>query len=214
MKQYVFWLPLFVLLLSASQCNSTKAYSKEAETLANNSTISSPNETASTAAPSPPTAPTSPQEGIEALLQPNEEGIPYPIYDTFDQVTALLTQQDDRVYVINFWATWCQPCVAELPYFEQLAAQTAGQDVQIVMVSLDFQRDLRGKLKRFVENRPFTLPLLALADQDYNSWIGRVEEDWQGGIPATVIYKKGKRSFHERAFPSYTDLLAAVNSVR
>lgn len=212
MKQYIFWLPLFVLMLSASQCNSTKAQKNESETVA--SSVPPSDQGASTIAPSEPAATSSQGGSIGALLRPNEAGLPYPIYDTYDQVAALLSQQDDRVYVINFWATWCQPCVAELPYFERLATETAGKDVQIVMVSLDFQRDLRGKLKRFVENRPFTLPLLALADQDYNSWIGKVEEDWQGGIPATVIYKKGKRSFHERAFPSYADLLAAVNAVR
>lgn len=202
MKNIIYLLPLMVFLLSASQCNSTKAQQSDApttETAAVENTVSNGENIAI--------------GGIEALLQPNEAGIPYPIYTTYSEIASLLEQEDDKTYVINFWATWCQPCVAELPYFEQLAAETTGQNVQIVMVSLDFQRDMRGKLKRFVENRPFTLPLIALADQDYNSWINLVDEDWQGGIPATVIYKNGKRQFHQRAFPSYTTLLAAVEAV-
>lgn len=203
MKNLFYLLPLLVLLLSASQCNSTKAQQSDIPT-DNSATEPTPAGTENTNS-----------SDIETLLQPNEEGIPYPIYNSYPEIASLLAQADDKTYVINFWATWCQPCVAELPYFEQLATETADQeDIQIVMVSLDFQRDMRGKLKRFVENRPFTLPLIALADQDYNSWINLVEADWQGGIPATVIYNKNNRTFHERAFPSYAALKAAVEEVK
>ncbi len=203
MKNVVYLLPLIVSLLSASQCNSTKAQQSDtsAASVTTESTTDNSKDSSIT--------------DIETLLQPNEEGIPYPIYAAYPEIASLLKQQDDKTYVINFWATWCQPCVAELPYFEQLATETADrEDIQIVMVSLDFQRDMRGKLKRFVENRPFILPLIALADQDYNSWINLVEDDWQGGIPATIIYKKKNRTFHDRAFPSYAALKEAVEAVK
>lgn len=153
-------------------------------------------------------------ETIAALLQPNEEGIPYPIYEKYDDVAALLNQNDNKTYVINFWATWCGPCVAELPYFEQLAEETADDNVQLVMVSLDFQRDVRKKLKSFVLNRPLELPVIALADADYNSWIDRVDSRWGGAIPVTVIYRNGKREFHSEKFESYDELKAAVDQVR
>lgn len=157
---------------------------------------------------------TSGNETIAALLEPNEEGIPYPIYEKYDDVAALLNQNDNTTYVVNFWATWCGPCVAELPYFEKLAEETADEDVQLVMVSLDFQRDVRKKLKKFVQNRPLELPVVALADGDYNSWIDRVDSRWGGAIPVTVIYRNGKREFHSEKFESYEELKEAVDEVR
>lgn len=151
---------------------------------------------------------------VAAILKPNEEGIPYPIYEKYAEVAALLQQNDDVTYVINFWATWCGPCVAELPYFEQLAKETANENVKLIMISLDFQRDVRTKLKKFVLNRPLELPIVALADQDYNSWIDLVDPRWGGAIPVTVIYKNGKREFHSEQFATYAELKTAVDQVR
>jgi thiol-disulfide isomerase/thioredoxin len=146
-------------------------------------------------------------QDIASLLAPNEEGLTYPVYETYDEIDALLRQEDGRTYVINFWATWCAPCVAEMPYFEQLAEET---DVEVIMVSLDFRRDIRTKLKKFVEKRELALPVVALADSDYNSFIDRVSPEWSGAIPATVIYRNAERKFHGEKFASYDELREAV----
>lgn len=159
-------------------------------------------------------ATTTSEEGastITDILSPNEAEMPYPIYASFDDIAPVLDQRDGRTYVVNFWATWCQPCVAELPYFEQLA--TEKPEVEIVMVSLDFKRDIRTKLKKFVEERPFSLPVVALADTDYNAWIGQVDQRWGGAIPITVVYRDGKRKFHNEQFASYEELAEMVERV-
>lgn len=160
---------------------------------------------------SDPAPASGPNETIAALLTPNEDGLSYPVYETYDEIDALLRQEDGRTYVINFWATWCAPCVAEMPYFEQLAEET---DAEVIMISLDFRRDIRGKLKRFVQGRELKLPVVALADSDYNSFIDRVSPEWSGAIPATVIYRNADRTFHGEKFASYAELRDAVVEVQ
>ncbi len=148
-----------------------------------------------------------------AFHLPNTDTLPYPIVERFDDLAPLFQQQNDTLYVINFWATWCGPCVEELPYFEQLATATQGMPVKIVMVSLDFRRDLRTKLLRFVRQRPTLPPVIALADSKTAEWIDRVDPNWSGAIPITVIYRNDRRLFVEDAFADYEQLREAVFSL-
>lgn len=99
----------------------------------------------------------------------------------------------DTLYIINFWATWCAPCVAELPEFNKLATYYEGQPVKILMVSLDFKEDHTFKLERFLERKKLTPEVVWLSDTDPDVFIPKVDGSWQGSIPATVIIHPGKR---------------------
>lgn len=148
---------------------------------------------------------------IAELLLPNRDSLPYPVYSSFDQVAALFDEaSDEQTLVINFWATWCKPCVEEIPYFEQLANET---DARVIMVSLDFKKDVATKLKKFVEQRKMKLPVIALADGDYSGWIDRVEPSWAGAIPVTLIRRGKKQVFHPSKFADYDELRTAVAAV-
>ncbi len=149
----------------------------------------------------------------ETAEAPKATPLPYPVYTTFDQLAPLFEQNNDTTYVINFWATWCKPCVEELPYFEKLAEDNSGKPVKIVMVSLDFAKEVRGKLLDFVQNRPFELPVIALVDHRYNDWIDRVDPEWSGAIPITVVYRGDQRIFMSEQFDSYEQLAEMVNQV-
>ncbi|MGS2727196.1 TlpA family protein disulfide reductase [Psychroserpens sp. BH13MA-6] len=117
----------------------------------------------------------------------------------------LATKDDSKTYVINFWATWCAPCVKELPYFEKLQATYNVADVEVILVSLDFPRQIESKLKPFLEKHQLESEVLVLNDVDSNSWIPKVDENWSGAIPATIIYNKHKRLFFEQSF-TYKEL--------
>ena len=72
--------------------------------------------------------------------QPEEEKPLYVTYATFDEIEPIFNRQSDSTYVINFWATWCKPCVEELPYFEELNQNYSKEKVKVVLVSLDFEK--------------------------------------------------------------------------
>jgi len=72
-----------------------------------------------------------------------------PVYKTFDDFEPILHQDTDTTYVVNFWATWCGPCVKELPYFEALHKSYKNQPVKVVLVSLDFEKHIVRKLLPF-----------------------------------------------------------------
>ena len=121
------------------------------------------------------------------------------IYD-YDGLEPLINKQDDKVYVVNFWATWCAPCVKELPYFEEINKEYKDKNVEVLLVSLDFPKDYDTKLKRFIKNNNLQSKVVAFDDVNQNRWIPAINKDWSGAIPATIIYNKDKRQFYERSF--------------
>lgn len=124
---------------------------------------------------------------------------PIPVYD-FDGFAPFLDQQNDTTYVINFWATWCKPCVEELPAFEALNKNFKKEKVKVILVSLDFIRHYDTKLLPFVEDRGIESKVLLLNDPKSSQWIDRVSAEWSGAIPATVIYRGDMRHFYEQSF--------------
>lgn len=131
------------------------------------------------------------------------------VYD-FDGLQDYLKSKDsNKTYVVNFWATWCAPCVKELPYFEQLNANYANSDVEVILVSLDFPKYIESKLKPFLTKNDLKSEVVLLNDVDANTWIPKVDKDWSGSIPATIIYNENKRQFYERSF-NYQELETEV----
>jgi len=124
------------------------------------------------------------------------------IYD-FKGFEKLLNKQDNKVYVINFWATWCAPCIKELPHFEALNSKYKNQNVEVILVSLDFPHLYDSKLKPFIREHNLKSKVIALDDVDMNTWIPKISEAWTGSIPATIIYKNNTRKFFEEAFTFY-----------
>lgn len=129
-----------------------------------------------------------------------------PVYSKFDDFEHWLHFDNDTTYVVNFWATWCKPCVEELPWFEQLHEQFRDQKVKVVLVSLDFKKDLEKKLLPFVQSRKLKPTVVALTDSGYQNWIDKVTPDWGGAIPVTLIYNARKRAFKDDQFSDYEEL--------
>ncbi len=127
----------------------------------------------------------------------------------FNQFKGWLNKKNDTVYVVNFWATWCRPCVEELPGFTKAASELKEQKVKFIFVSLDFPDQNPGKLTSFVKKHQMEGRTLLLNDPDSNAWIPRVDSGWSGAIPATLIYKGADRSFYERPL-SYHELLNTI----
>lgn len=107
----------------------------------------------------------------------------------------------DTVFVINFWATWCAPCVKELPYFEQLAEKYKDKPLKVILLSLDFKSKIQSDLVPFVKKQGIKSQVLVSESLD-EKFINAVHPNWSGAIPATlVIYRqKNIREFYEQEF--------------
>ncbi len=113
----------------------------------------------------------------------------------------MMDERSQKIQVINFWATWCGPCVKELPFFEKLTAE-ARPDVKVTLVSLDLDLDPNAeKVYRFISRKNIRSQVLLLDEPDPNSWINKVEKQWSGALPATILinHKTGKRKFIGKA---------------
>ncbi|WP_299780395.1 TlpA family protein disulfide reductase [uncultured Formosa sp.] len=129
----------------------------------------------------------------------------------FEELNPLLHVKDDNIHVINFWATWCVPCVKELPHFEKLRTEYASKNVQLLLVSLDFPNVYDSKLKPFILKHNIQSKVVALNDPDSETWISKISTTWSGTIPVTLIYNKDKRKFYETPF-TYEELEAEVKT--
>lgn len=124
----------------------------------------------------------------------------------YDQLKPLLHNDNDTTYVVNFWATWCAPCVKELPYFVALDSIYGEGPFKLILVSLDFKKDYVSKLQPFVTKRELEPFVLVLEDSRANYWIDDIDSSWSGAIPATLVYRGTRRTFYERTFHHVDEL--------
>lgn len=110
----------------------------------------------------------------------------------------MLKTQDDKLYIVNFWATWCAPCVRELPYFEKLSKVYDPAKVRFILISLDFPGEADKKLIPFLKTNKISLGVDLMQDLDYNAWIATVDPGWYGNLPATLLFNNPRkiRIFH------------------
>lgn len=130
-------------------------------------------------------------------------------FQTFEALQTYLSQSNNQPLVVNFWATWCAPCVKELPYFETLHQNNP--NIKVITVSLDFEKQVESKLIPFLKKKKYSFITTYLAEKNYNDWIGKVDENWSGSIPATLIIFKEKHVFIEHEFSSYDELNNYIN---
>jgi len=107
-----------------------------------------------------------------------------------------LIHEPGSVKVINFWATWCAPCVKEMPLFEKLNHDD--KNVRIILVSMDYDLDPDpAKVKRFIERKKILAEVVILAEENPNDWIEKIDKSWSGALPSTLVINpnSGKRKF-------------------
>ena len=113
-------------------------------------------------------------------------------------ITMIMQKSNDTTYVVNFWATWCSPCVKEIGYFEELYREYESSALKVILVSLDFPNQVEKRLIHFIQEKEISAPVLLMTDLYYNGWIDQVNPSWSGAIPATLIYNRETRIFLEK----------------
>ncbi|EMR02908.1 TlpA disulfide reductase family protein [Cesiribacter andamanensis] len=113
------------------------------------------------------------------------------------ELEQLLKEPQEGVVVINFWATWCRPCIEELPYFDKAQQDYAARGLKMYLVSLDDVEILESRVKPFVKKRGLSSTVLLLDETDQNAFINKVDPQWSGAIPATLILAGKERRLIE-----------------
>jgi thiol-disulfide isomerase/thioredoxin len=126
----------------------------------------------------------------------------------------ILNNQSDKLFVINFWASWCPPCVKELPGFFEVQKALKPENVEFIFVSLDFPSQRETALKQFLEKSGYRGDVYLVTETDADKWIEKVDPKWQGNIPTTLFLnnKKKIRKFHEGELTE-TELYSIIKSL-
>jgi thiol-disulfide isomerase/thioredoxin len=129
-----------------------------------------------------------------------------------DQLLKRINNSSDTVYVVNFWATWCKPCVEELPAFEKVNLENKSKKVKVLLVSMDFKEDVK-KTVSFLKKHNYTAECVLLDELNGNSFIDKVDTRWGGAIPATLFTRQNKEhvEFFEKKL-DYEALNFTLNS--
>lgn len=136
------------------------------------------------------------------------------VYESFDQLQSLWDADPEKVWVVNFWATTCPPCLKEMPHFAELEKQYMKEEVKVLLVSLDDKKNLDSRVIPFIEKHHITPEVLLLADQNYSAWTDEIDPSWFGALPATLILNGDQRNFRFGAYESYEELMDDVNKIK
>ncbi|MEO6000678.1 MAG: TlpA disulfide reductase family protein [Chitinophagaceae bacterium] len=109
-------------------------------------------------------------------------------------------RDSEKPLVVNFWATFCAPCVHEIPYFKSTINEKFNGMVDLILVSLDPPDYFPAKISSFASQKNFSIPLVWLNETNADYFCPRIDLKWSGSIPATLMVnnKKNYRKFYEQ----------------
>ncbi len=116
-----------------------------------------------------------------------------------EDVVKSYTKNNDTVYVVNFWATFCKPCIAEIPDFIRIVKQYEKQKVKLILVSLDLPTYYPAKIAAFAKKNNYAAKIVWLNETNADHFCPMIDKSWSGSIPSTIVInnKKGYRKFTE-----------------
>ena len=129
-------------------------------------------------------------------------------------LAALLKRENGRPLLVNFWATWCEPCRDEFPDLIKIDSEYRSKGLDFITVSLDDFSEIKTEVPKFLQQMGATMPAYLLNVSDPEPSIKAVDPNWGGALPATVLYDKGGRIvFKHFGRIKPTELRVAVQQV-
>lgn len=112
------------------------------------------------------------------------------VWKQADLKTAMDTATAPTIF--NFWATFCKPCIAELPHFQQLADKYQAKGVKLILVSFDLKEAYPKQIAKFAAARKLSSPIVFLDESNADLFVPLVDTTWSGAIPASLFLNKQK----------------------
>ena len=132
---------------------------------------------------------------------------------SLDQLYQRIEEGKDTTFVINFWATWCAPCVKEIPCFEKLQTAYKSDQLKVLLISLDFKSKMKSTVLPYVKRKKIKNEVFLLNETDQQVYINRIDSAWSGALPATLMIRKNSRKFFEKDF-EYAELLKEYQNIK
>ncbi|MBL7698078.1 MAG: redoxin domain-containing protein [Chitinophagaceae bacterium] len=116
--------------------------------------------------------------------------------------------------VVNFWATWCAPCIEEMPWFNKIVPEYRGVKNELIFVSLDSKSAYPEQIKNIINRQQLKATFIWLNETNADEFCPRIDPEWGGSIPATLFVnqKNGYRKFLEEQI-SPTELRKQLRSL-
>ena len=129
-------------------------------------------------------------------------------------LTALLKRDNGRPLLVNFWATWCEPCRDEFPDLIKIDSEYRPLGLDFITVSLDDFSEIKTEVPKFLKQMGANMPAYLLNVADPEPSIKAVDPNWGGALPATVLYDKhGKIVFKHFGRIKPEPLRAAIEKI-
>ena len=141
---------------------------------------------------------------------------PLPVVSAIDTeaLKGLITQERQRPLLVNFWATFCDPCRDEFPDLVKIDKEFRPQSLDFVTVSLDDMVDIKTSVPEFLSSMKATMPAYLLNVSDPEPAINFIDRRWQGDLPATYLYnEKGEVVYKHIGRVNTTELREAIEKV-
>jgi thiol-disulfide isomerase/thioredoxin len=131
---------------------------------------------------------------------------------TGPELQKLIREHRSGALVVNIWATWCVPCVEEVPDLVKLSADG---DVRVIGVSIDDPEDSASKVAPFLKKKGVPYPVFIKASGNDEGFINSLNEKWTGAVPATFIYDaRGRQRAMLVGKQSYSSMREAVDAIK
>jgi len=127
----------------------------------------------------------------------------------------LIGERSGKVLLLNIWATWCEPCIAEFPDLKKLSQTYDTAAVEVVAISADYPDEVDTKIMPFLRKTDVPFRVFVAQFEHPEDFINAVNRSWSGALPASLIYdSRGKERFFHVGQQSFDDFKREINKVK
>lgn len=131
-----------------------------------------------------------------------------------EALKGLITQPREHPLLINFWATYCDPCRDEFPDLVKIDKDYRPRALEFITISLDDVTDIKTGVPKFLGSMKATMPAYLLDVPDPEPAIDLIDPRWQGSLPATFLYnEKGEMVYKHIGRVKPEELRAEIEKV-